>query len=195
MRLVIGVPSYDGWASEFGQALALTMADLAANPGDMTSMRLVRSESTIISEGRTDLVKDAQQNEATHLLWCDADMVFRPSNVRALMAHDVDIVGCTYKKRRPPHDMTAQDMDGKRIDAGAGDLIEAAHCGFGLVLTRMSVFETLPEPWFAFPWIEEVGRFLGEDVFFCRKARAHDIKIHIDPAASIGVGHVGKAVY
>lgn len=178
-----------------GQSLALTMAALAGDPQDMTWMHLARSESTIISEGRADLVRDALEKGATHLLWADSDMSFRIGNVRQLLSHDADIIGVTYPKRRPPFDMTAQDMDGNRIKPGDGEPVEAAHAGMGLMVTKADVFKAMPEPWFAFPWIEEVGRFLGEDVFFCRKARAHDFKVLVDPVASKGIGHVGTKVY
>lgn len=195
MRLLIGIPAYGDWSPEMGASLALTMAKLASDPGQIESVRLTRSESTIISEGRADLVKDALSSNATHLLWIDADMKFQPSNVSRLLSHDLDIVAATYRKRRPPHDMTAKDTNGEEIKAGAGDVIEAARIGLGLAVTRVSVFERLAEPWFATPWIEASETSLGEDVFFCSKARAHGLNVFVDPDASIGVGHVGKAIY
>ena len=54
---------------------------------------------------------------------------------------DTDIVGTTYPKRRPPYDMTAQDMEGGRIMPGDGELVQAAHIGLGLAVTKTSVFE------------------------------------------------------
>ena len=36
---------------------------------------------------------------------------------------------------------------------------------------------------------------MGEDVFFCKKARAHGIETYVDPVASKGVGHVGTKVF
>ena len=193
MKLLIAVPTYDTWEADFGASLALTMADLSRGEG-IEALRLAKCEATIIAEGRTDLVRDALEHGASHILWCDADMKFRPSHVRTLMEHDVDIVGTTYRKRRPPHVWTAQDMNGDRIEPGEGPLVEAKHIGFGLALIKVSVFETVPEPWFAFPWIEEFKRFMGEDIWFCNHARAHGFKTYVDPKASIGIGHVGKQI-
>lgn len=196
MKLFIGVPSYGDWASDFGQSLALLTASIAGDPpSGLEWMHLSRCESTIISEGRSDLAKDALERGASHLIWLDADMKFRPGQVRRLLSHDIDIVGATYPKRRPPHDMTAQDVEGGRIKPGDGDLIEARHMGMGLMVTKIEVFRKMPEPWFAFPWIEEAGRPLGEDVFFCMKARAEGFKVMADPVASQGIGHVGRKVY
>lgn len=196
MRLLIAVPSYEKWEPEFGHSLALVMADLARDADGIDSVRLSRCDSTIIAAGRADLVKDALGNDATHILWCDTDMRFRPTHVRALLKHDLDVVGVTYPKRRPPYDMTAQDLDGARImPSTKRGPVEAVHIGFGLAVTKTSVFDRVPEPWFAFPWIEERKVFMGEDVWFCRHARAHGVTIWADPDASRGVGHVGSKVY
>ena len=55
MKLLIAVPTIGMWVAEFGHSLALTMADLAANPGP-DAMRLVRCESSKLASARTDLV-------------------------------------------------------------------------------------------------------------------------------------------
>lgn len=176
-----------------GHALALTMADLARDES-LASVRLIHSQATIISEGRTDLVKDALEHGATELLWVDTDTRFRPHNVRTLLGRGLDIVACTYPKRRPPHVMTAQALDGARITPGQG-LVEASHIGLGLALIRASVFTAIGEPYFATPWLEADKRFIGEDVFFSAKARAHGFTVWVDREASIGVGHVGKQTF
>jgi hypothetical protein len=193
MRLCVCVPSYGDWAADFGHSLALLMADLARQD-EIASVRLSRCESTIVAEGRTDLVKDALRHEATHLLFLDADMRFRWPHIRSLIARDLDVVACTYPKRRPPHEMTAQAMDGSRITPGDG-VVEAAHVGFGVALIKASVFGTLPEPWFAHPWLEADKRFVSEDIWFCRHARAHGVRTYVDREASVGIGHVGKQVF
>lgn len=196
MRLLIAVPSYEKWEPEFGHSLALIMADLARNADGIESVRLSRCDATIIAAGRVDLVADAHNNNATHILWCDTDMRFRPHHVRTLLRSDVDVVGTTYPKRLPPHEMTAVDLDGKPILPQVdGGLVEAIHIGFGLAVTKTDVFDRLPEPWFAFPWIESRKIFMGEDVWFCRHARAHGISIHVDQHASAGIGHVGKQIF
>lgn len=194
MRLFIGVPTYDTWAAEFGHSLALAMVDIALN-GDVERLRLTRSESTILPAGRTDLVEDAIKEEATHILWCDCDMTFKPAAVRSLLKHaDLDIVAADYLKRRPPNLPVAQGMDGERIPAGDG-LIEAHHVGLGLALTRVDIFQLLPKPWFALPWNEERNGFVGEDVWFCRHAREHGSQIYVDRDASREVGHIGKTTF
>lgn len=169
------------------------MADLARCE-DIDAVRVSRCESTIVAEGRNDLVTDALGNDATHLLWLDSDMRFRFRHVKPLIDRDLDIVACTYPKRRPPYVMTAQAKDGTRIAPGEG-IVEASHIGMGLALVKADVFRAMEEPYFATPWIAEDKRFVGEDVFWCHKARAHGFTVWVDREASQGVGHVGKFTF
>jgi hypothetical protein len=193
MRLVIAVPSYGDWCAEFGHSLALLMAALASDER-ITSLRLSRCESTIIADGRNDIVRDALEHDATHLLWLDSDMRFRSDAIDLLMSRDLDIVACTYPKRRPPYVMTAQAMDGSRIVPGDG-VVEASHIGMGVALVKAPVFAAMNEPWFATPWVEADQRFVGEDVFWCHKARAHGFKVWVDCEASADIGHCGRYTF
>lgn len=194
MHLSILVPSYGDWAPEFGQSLALLMADLARCE-DIASVRLVRSGATIIAEGRNDLVKDAlSRPDTTHVLWLDSDMRFRFPSIASMISRDLDIVACTYSKRRPPYVMTAQARDGSRIMPGEG-IVEASHVGLGVTLVKTDVYRAMDEPYFATPWIAEDKRFIGEDVFWCHKARAHGFTVWCDREASVGIGHVGTYTF
>lgn len=193
MRLLIGVPTHGMWEPDFGHSLALTMADLAAGNGPET-MRLVRAESSKLASGRTDIVRDALANDATHILWCDTDMTFRPSNVRALLAHDLDIVAADYAKKTASRESVCAALDGTILKPGNGvELV--AHAGMGLMLTKSDVFSRVPEPWFQFRWNEKTGEDIGEDVWFCRRAREAGVNVHIDHDASAGIGHVGKFTF
>ena len=114
MKLVIAVPTYDTWDSDFGHSLALTMADLAAREV-LSKMRLTRCQSTIIPAGRHDLACDAIEQGATHILWADSDMKFKPHNVHRLLsrADKAPIVGVDYWMRQPPYGKTAKWFNGQ----------------------------------------------------------------------------------
>lgn len=196
MRLHIAIPTRGTWEASFGYSLANLLAALAGNPpDDLASVRLSKCESTIIPAGRTDLVKDALGHDATHILFLDDDMRFPVASVLALLGRsELDIVACTYPKRRPPHVMTAQALDGSRIAPGHG-LVEAAHVGFGLALIRAEVFTRLPKPWFLTPWSETDDDFMGEDVWFCARAREHGLKVWVDRDASRRIAHIGTQAF
>ena len=110
------------------------------------------------------------------------------------------IVGVNYVSRRPPFRFTAATLDNKYLETKPGDtgLAEVAHIGFGFLLTDMSVF-TGDRPFFSFDWYrdEETGMWkqVGEDVFFCREARANGHKIYVDQELSNMIGHVGEFDY
>lgn len=193
MKLLIAVPTIGMWVAEFGHSLALTMADLAANPGP-DAMRLVRCESSKLASARTDLARDAIREGADKVLWLDTDMSFKPHHVRALLAHDLDIVAANYAKKTPTQESVCKGLDGLPVTQKTG--VEAVdYVGLGLCAVKTSVFQRLSLPWFCFQWSEEIQDDIGEDVFFCRKARAAGFGVYVDHDASVGIGHVGKFPY
>lgn len=193
MKLLIAVPTTGMWFAEFGHALAVTMADLAANPGP-DAIRLTRVESSKLASARMDLAKEAIRVGADKICWLDTDMAFKPANVRALLAHDLDIVAANYPKKIPDQPSVCSALDGTILRQGKG--VEAVgHVGLGLCVTKTSVFLRLPEPFFQFQWNPVTGDDIGEDVYFCRKAREHGIPVHVDHDASVGIKHIGKFPY
>lgn len=190
MKLSICVPTYDRWEADFGHSLALTMADLAR--GDICeAVRLCRSEGSIACDGRNDLIRDSIDHGATHILWCDTDMKFKPANVRQLIARDLDFVACDYRRRIAPHTTIAVDLNGDPVQPGEG-LVEIQQCGLGLTLMRVSMFEKMTFPWSGFRTGE--NGTLDDSVWLCRNARHAGFKLFVDRAATKGVGHVGKMV-
>jgi hypothetical protein len=70
-------------------------------------------------------------------------------------------------------------------------LEEVESIGMGVMLISRKVFEKLSEPWFETPWRTDKRGYIGEDVFFCRKATAAGFKIYIDHDVSKEIGHIG----
>lgn len=178
------------WFPEFGHSLSVSMAHIAA-AGDVEHMHLMRCESSKLACARMDLAKAAIEQGADKILWCDVDHAFKPHHVKALLAHDLDIVAANYAKKTPSQESVCSDLNGKVLTRKTG-LEEVAHVGFGLCVTKVSVFKALPKPWFQFQWDAETEDDIGEDVFFCRRARAAGFKVHVDHDASVGVQHIGK---
>lgn len=192
MKLCICVPTYDRWEADFGHSLAVTMANLAGSSPIVKAIHLVRSEGSIASDGRNDLIKDALRREATHILWCDTDMKFRPENVVGLIERELDFVACDYRKRIAPHDTIARDLDGKLVDHTQSGLVEVAQCGLGLTLMSTAMIAKMTYPWSGF--FTHADGTLDDSVWLCRNARAAGFKLFVDRDATRGVGHVGKQV-
>lgn len=160
-----------------------------------------------IAAARNTLASAALDAGAAWLWFVDDDLVFAPDSLARLLAHDVDIVGPLVARRSPPHRSivyedfavppTASDADLAAL-LGASRMPErvtpnglqrAGVAGTAGLLIAARVFERMPRPWF------EAGRLvadeIGEDVWFCLKARRAGIAIHIDPGVQLG--HVASA--
>jgi hypothetical protein len=61
----------------------------------------------------------------------------------------------------------------------------------GAMLIKASVFERLPKPWFQICYLPTAGMYLGEDIYFCKLAQAHQIKVWVDHDLSKEVRHIG----
>lgn len=138
------------------------------------------------------LVKDFLNiPDATHLFFTEMDMLLPEDAILKLLEMDVDIASgiyflrngggqpCLYKKlittkgnqyMHTPVSMFPQD-EPFRIDCP----------GFGCVLFKRSVFETLAFPWFD---LKEVG--YGSDMFFYTNARNAGIEVWATPKVMCG---------
>lgn len=152
--------------------------------------------------GMNQLVKDAQQLNATHLLNIDSDMIFPPDALERLLRANKDIVGANYRQRGNHLDQEHPVSVTKFIGDGPNgyravlenefpkELFECAAVGLGLTLINMRVFDKLPFPWFRTTEIEEHST---EDIVFCRDARDLGFEVWCDP--TIPMKHIGTYLY
>ena len=174
---------------------------------------LSRQESPVIYYVRNlclggDLTKGPDQlpfqNQLnyTHMMWIDSDMVFTPDQFMRLLEHDQDIVAGVYKTKSGMNFAAVEHWDEEKFQrdgvfdfmteesiAGRESLIDVAYTGFGFVLVKRGVFESLKYPWFRplFHNINGLEDFSSEDVSFCLQIREKGFKIWVDP--TIRVGH------
>lgn len=143
---------------------------------------------TLLSNLRAQLAQAALRLNADHLLFIDSDMRFPPDTLDRLLARDCAIVGanCTSRTQNRP---TARRGASSVSSAGKTGIEAVDVLGFGVTLINTQVFRVLTEPWFAMPW--DGTKHVGEDVYFCREARAAGFKIMVDHDLSHGVRHVG----
>lgn len=195
MRTLIAVPCMDQVAAPFAQNLAQMQKN-----GEVYISFLIGS---LIYESRNNLAKQAMQAKADYIMWLDSDMTFAPDTMTRLQQHmenGLDIVTGIYFRRRPPFTPTLfkelRRTDDPNVaehanfdDYPQDSLFEIAGCGFGCVMTRVSVLEDVMlnyQDWFG----PVCG--LGEDLSFCLRARELGYKIYCD--SSIKCGHIGQLV-
>lgn len=159
-----------------GQAEAMFLTDLG----------------TLLPEMRNALARVAREQDATHILWLDSDMTFPPDTIERLLAHGEPIVGASYSQRKEPcKPVAAKDGVWVYTEDDSTGLEEVDFVGMGVMLVETRVYDFIDEPWHMTAWSEKAGSIIGEDVYFCRKARAIGAPTFIDHDLSKEVSHLG----
>lgn len=159
---------------------------------------LLMCRGTLIDDNRNILAESGLENGATHVLFLDTDMRFPGDALNRLLAHDKPIVGINYLTRSARPLKTTAKKNGELIWTlpESSGLEEVDGCGCGVLLIKAEVFRALEKPWFAFGGIDPTTkRRLGEDYYFCAKAREAGFPVFIDHDLSKQVGHIGDLVY
>lgn len=117
-------------------------------------------------------------NDCDWIFFLDADQIVPNDAIFRLMKHDKDIVSALYFKRYPPHfPLMYKQIDDKFheiVEFQTGKLMEVDAVGAGSLLVKIGVFKKMEHPWF----LQERG--VGEDIYFCKKARKLGYKIYCD---------------
>lgn len=137
----------------------------------------------------------------THLMWIDSDVIFDPKQFERLLNHDKDIVSGIYMMEDCTHFATVKKWDTEYFSKNGSfqfmtvddmskekELFDVSYTGFGFILIKRGVFESMNYPWFE-PLPQKIGKavdFTSEDVAFCLKAQERGYKIWIDPTVRVG---------
>ena len=134
------------------------------------------------------------------IMFMGDDHVFPPWFLLNLLSkmyyHDYDILApLCFRRSFPPSPVVfklqGKSKNGNEIlvpinldDYPNGGIIECDAVGSAGMIVRRRVFEAMKPPWF------RLGGEMqeGEDIYFCRHAREHGFKIHVD--LGIGLGHI-----
>lgn len=195
-RVMVVVPAQDQVATGFMYDLVRLIAFMS-HPESGVDINLTVSRGTLLPRQRESLVKAALDWKATHILWLDSDMRFPKETLLQLLSHNKPIVGTVYSSRRAPFVPTAAYPDESLIylDDESTGLVEAGRIGFGCVLTEISVFEKIPEPWFMIGFSRKVNDYMGEDVYFCQVAQQAGYQVLVDLDLSKELKHLGESPY
>lgn len=160
---------------------------------------VVHVRNHILENGVDGLMRIAQPfggMSYDYMMWIDSDSVFTPDAVFKLLEADKDIVTGLV-----PIDLKGTGAMGYvnnfsptklynlyAIPGDQQELIEIDFCGFGFVLVKHGVFESMEYPWFQLR-THDVGQrivYLGEDFTWCARARELGWKIYAHPQVRIG---------
>jgi hypothetical protein len=198
MKLSICVPARDSVDTSFAHCLSLLTARFYGSAPAGTVMNVNFRNGTLIADQRCKLVEMSLAQDADYVLFLDSDMTFPASLVERLIAHDKDIVACNYATRRLPVKTVAfksfENLE-NMYSLGKGGLEECDAIGMGAMLVKAEVFKKLRYPWFQIHYMPNARMWMGEDMYFCKLAKANGYQIWIDHDLSNQVGHSGNFVY
>ena len=190
MKLLIAVPAVDYIHVDFMRCLVNLVARLK---DDGIQFETQIQSGTLVYAARDKLAIHAMQNNFTHVLWLDADMIFTEDLLDDLMFSGKNFVtGIARSRRKPFVSCLFKDLSScERIEEYPNDTFEIAGCGFACILMHIDVIKDV---WATFQTCFHPERGLGEDLAFCDRARFCGHKIYAEPAVKLGhIAHI--AIY
>jgi len=166
---------------------------LGSNPGVFNQVSIIAKGSSLLPHLRCLIAEEAiEKHQATDLLWVDDDHSLPEDAVTRLLAHDLPIVGINASTRSAPVKPTARISLDENLytDEHSHGLQRVYSLGFGVLLVRASVFLAMPKPWFRIQ-CDAMGRWMGEDAWFCSQARAHGFELYVDHDLTKDTAHYG----
>lgn len=140
VHLHIGIPCYGGMVTTVSFVSYIQFVMAAAKEGLNWSLSWVTNES-LVTRARNKLVADMMANEkATHLMFIDADIGFKPEHIGMLINSDKEIIGGIYPKKQLPEQPVINYKHGGIVE---GDIMEVRHVGNGFMMFKRSVFEKM----------------------------------------------------
>jgi hypothetical protein len=140
----------------------------------------------MVPSQRQHAAREFLQTNGTHLLFIDSDMRFPKDTAARLLAHNVPVVACDYRKRIAPHDPVTTYLP----DSTFAGLLRVMSVATGVMLIKREVFTLLPQPWFTYPYDSTTGNTITEDTHFCSLCFGAKIPVYIDCELSREIGHL-----
>ena len=149
----------------------------------------------LINEGKSDLEFQKIQDDFSHYLFIDSDIVVTVDDIKNLLEYDFDIISASYIDRDSSNCFVGgyfvKDINNvisgvHKITNEHQGILEVDWVGGGCLLIKKKVFETLPFPWFRHTILEKhkAGKkhclMVHEDVGFSILAKGYGFKMYLD---------------
>jgi hypothetical protein len=194
MKVAIAVPCHGDTKAWFTESLArLTAATMKSSRG--LELETFICKGSRVHEVRNTLHGWAIDWGADHVLWVDSDQTFPRDALLRLLLHKRPVVGANIRWRTEEIIPTAliEGADGSLtpVDttpekAASGILEEVASMGLGFCLVDMAAAKIQDPP---FAMVEG-----GEDRHYFGKLRQAGVKLYVDHALSMEVGHIHETI-
>ena len=136
-----------------------------------------------------------------YIMWIDSDVIFSVEHFKKLLLHKKNIISGLYLMEDAMQFATVEKWDEDYFSKNGSfefltknhienkkEIFPVAYTGFGFILIKKGVFESLTYPWFR-PEFIKIGNatdFTMEDVAFCRTITKKGYEIFVDPTVIVG---------
>jgi GT2 family glycosyltransferase len=142
-----------------------------------------------VAQARNKACEVFLQTDCSHLVFIDDDVIPPDDALLRLLDCQVDIVGANVPIWRRASGIVPTAQIGDRFVTETQGLVEVDKIGTGFLCIHRRVIEALTPPWFAYTMISKTGtEILGEDYYFCKKAKEAGYKIYL--LADCLCGHI-----
>ncbi len=187
-KVVVGMPCTEMMKAKTAHAVGCLLLESSDIVIDFLLI-----QSCDLSSSRMWLAKQAIEKGATHLLFIDSDMLFPPDTLKRLLAHNRNIIGVNYNKRKFPLEEVTATLDD--VEKSETEPYKVKVAGAGVLLINLDVFKDpeMDNNWFSFGRNAKGENTLGEDGWFCFTAKDAGYDTWVDP--TIKVFHLGEYGY
>ena len=192
--VMILVPAMEMVNAEFAQHLSMAAANLVANGIKINCAFNIGSVITIARRNLTDIFL---KSDFDYAWWIDSDMKFPIDAPMRLLKRQVALVGANYRRRRFPNPgftgMMGEPGNFTELitDDNSPAMEQVDVLPHGCVMVHRSVYESIPQPHYLQEYVTEMNLEIGEDIYFCRKAKAAGVEVWCDHELSREISHIG----
>ena len=189
IRLLIAVPTTDYVHADFVKSLAKLQSELGRRH---VAYDVEIQSGTLVYFARNRLANKAINENYTHVLWLDSDMVFSEQIVEDLMDVGKDMVCGAFVSRRPPYSPCIYTSIEKYNIEQVKDFglrpFRVDGCGFATVLTSVELLQAVTQK---FGTCFQPTDYYGEDLAFCWRVKQLGREIWCEPTVRVGhIAHV-----
>ena len=189
IRLLIAVPTTDYVHADFVKSLARLQCELGRR---RVEYDVEIQSGTLVYYARNRLANKAINENYTHVLWLDSDMVFDEQIVDDLMEVGKEMVCGAFVSRRPPYGpciyTSIEKNNVKQVKDFGLRPFRVAGCGFAAVLTTVELLQAVNQK---YGTCFQPTDYYGEDLAFCWRVNQLGREIWCEPTVRAGhIAHV-----
>ncbi len=184
MKLLFACPSYGPLDPQAVRAQRTAIMHAAGHAG-VTWAGDVSPDRMAFADARNLVVAEALTTDADAVFWCDSDVTLPVDAISKLVIEQKDFITGVYTQRRPPYWPLVASFDPVTekfrwcVEMPPNVVAPLDGCGFGCVLTSLTLLRALPARPFAY-------QKYSEDFTFCLAAKAAGFQLFVHTGVQCG---------